>query len=93
MASISDAVDCSTAADDIAHLKHAKKGTDERKMKGVFVITPIGLVVNAATGGYNKADPKKMQIDDYNKKIDERIAEIKAACKFDDSQDQMIDAN
>jgi hypothetical protein len=34
-----------------------------------------------------------MQIDDYNKKIDERIAEIKAACKFDDSQDQMIDAN
>lgn len=88
------AVDCSTAADDISHLQHEKKSTDERKMKGVFAITPIGLVVNAATGGDKKMDPnKKMQIDEYNQKIDERIAEIKKNCKVAEPENPAMQSN
>jgi hypothetical protein len=72
--------DCSNAKADIAHLQHEKKSTDERTMKGVFAILPIGLVVNAATSG-EKADPnKEMEINEYNKKISERIAEIQQNC-------------
>ena len=75
------AVDCSTAQQDITHLQHEKKSTDERKMKGVFAIMPLGIVVNTASSAESKTDPnKEMQIDEYNKKIDERIAEIKKAC-------------
>lgn len=45
------AIDCSTSLEDIAHLQHEKKSTNERKMKGV-----LGIAVNAATGGYKQAD-------------------------------------
>ena len=63
-------------------------------MKGVFAITPIGLVVNATTGGDKKADPnKQMQVDEYNKKIDERIAEIKKNCKVEDSENPAMQSN
>ena len=87
-------VDCSTAQQDISHLQHEKKSTDERKMKGVFAIMPIGIVVNAVSGGDKKMDPiKKMQIDEYNQKIEERIAEIKKNCKVDDSGNPMMQSN
>ena len=73
--------DCSNAKSDLSHLQHEKKSTDERKMKGVLAITPIGLVVNAATSGGDKTDPnKEMEINEYNKKIDESIATLKKDC-------------
>jgi hypothetical protein len=56
-------VDCSTASADIAHLQHEKKSTDERKMRGVFGIMPIGIVVNAATGGYKKGGSQQGNAD------------------------------
>lgn len=72
--------DCSSAKEDIAHLKHEKKSTDERAVKGVMSILPIGLVINAATSG-SKHDPKKeMEINEYNQKITERIHEIQTNC-------------
>ena len=84
-------VDCSTAQQDIAHLQHEKKSTDERKMKGVFAIMPIGLVVNAVSSAGDKKDPNtEMHVDEYNKQIDERIAAIKKACPMDDAQDSAI---
>jgi len=87
-------VDCSTAQQDISHLQHEKKSTDERKMKGVFAIMPIGIVVNVATGGDKKMDPnKKMQIDEYNQKIDERIAEIKKNCKVEEPENPAMQSN
>jgi len=87
-------VDCSTASQDIAHLQHEKKSTDERKMKGVLGIMPIGIAVNAVTGGYKKADPNKvMQIDEYNARIDSRIADIKKHCKVADSENPMMKSN
>lgn len=88
------AVDCSTASEDIAHLQHEKKSTDERKMKGVFGVMPIGIVVNAATGGYKKADPnKQMQVDEYNARIDSRIADIKKHCKVDEPENPAMISN
>jgi len=36
---------------------------------------------------------KKMQIDYYNKKIAERIAEIQKACRIDDAKNPMMNAN
>jgi len=88
------AIDCSTASADIAHLQHEKKSTDERKMKGVFGIMPIGIVVNAATGGYKKADPNKtMQIDEYNARIDSRIADIKKNCKVAEPENPAMQSN
>ncbi len=81
-----NATDCSTAQEDIAHLKHEKKSTDERKVKGVMGILPIGLVINAATSGESKHDPKKeMEINKYNQKITERIKEIQTNCNIQDS--------
>ena len=73
--------DCSTAADDIAHLQHEKKSTDERKVKGVLSITPIGLITNAVTSG-DKDKNKEMEINEYNQKITDRIAEIKQNCNI-----------
>lgn len=90
----SSPVDCSTASQDIAHLQHEKKSTDERKMKGVFGIMPIGIVVNATTGGYKKADPnKQMQIDEYNARIDSRIADIKKNCKVAEPENPVMESN
>ena len=72
------AVDCSTAQEDLAHLKHEKLSTTERMDKGVEAVFPISLVVHTAKGTEGKT--VKMATGDYNKKIDERIAEIKETC-------------
>ena len=50
----------------------------ERMGKGVEAIFPISLVVHTAKGMEGKT--VKMATGDYNKKIDERIAEIKETC-------------
>ncbi len=74
------AVDCDTAQADIAHLQHEKKSTDERIAKGVFSIMPIGLVLNAASSAAESGSKKEMDAKEYNKKIGERIDEIKKTC-------------
>ncbi|NOQ78550.1 MAG: hypothetical protein GQ546_04035, partial [Gammaproteobacteria bacterium] len=68
--------------DDLAHLKHEKKSTDERVVKGVFSILPIGLVINAAHSATEKKTPKEMEINEYNQKISDRMDEIKKACNI-----------
>ena len=75
------AVDCSTAQEDLAHLKHEKMSTTERMEKGVEAVFPISLVVHAAKGTEGKT--MKMATGDYNDKIDARIAEIQKACGLD----------
>lgn len=86
-----NSTDCSTAKEDIAHLQHEKKSTDERSVKGVLGILPIGLVINAASSGSEKHDPKKeMEINEYNKKITERINEIQKNCQVSGS-DSVLD--
>ncbi len=74
-----NAVDCSTAKSDIAHLEHEKKSTDERVAKGVFAVMPIGLALNTMQKA-GKSDSEKMDSKEYSKQIDSRIAEIKSEC-------------
>ena len=75
-------VDCSTAEEDIARLEDEKKSTDERKVKGVMSIMPIGIAINAVSSAGSDTDKdKEMHVDEYNAQLDKRIAEIKAACK------------
>lgn len=63
-------------------------------MKGVFGIIPIGIAVNAATGGYKTADSNKvMQIDEYNPRIDSRIVDIKKNCKVAESENPAMRSN
>ena len=73
-------IDCSTASDDIATLQGEKKKASGHKSKGLFSITPIGMLVNAASSDDEKSDGKDMHVDEYNEKIDAHIAKIKAAC-------------
>ena len=73
-------VDCSTAKDDISTLEHEKKKTSDKAVGGILAFTPIGLVTNVATGGDKMDEEQKLSAEEYNKKIDERIAQIKKAC-------------
>lgn len=73
-------IDCSTASDDVAELQAEKKSTSNKKAKGIFAITPIGMIANATSSGDKKTDAEKMDIEEYNKKLDAHIARIQAAC-------------
>ena len=85
-------VDCSTAKDDISTLQHEKEKTSKKAVGGILAFTPIGLVADAATGGDKMDKDQKLSAEEYNKKIDARIAQIKAACpdamSADDSADE-----
>ena len=84
-------IDCSTAKDDLATLQHEKKKTSDKAVGGIFAFTPIGLIANAATGEDRMDKDQKLSAEEYNKKIDEHMARIKAACpdalSVDDSAD------
>ena len=73
-------VNCDTAKEDLAHLQHEKKSTDERKVKGVVSVMPIGLAINAASSVAEHDEHEEMEIDEYNKQIDAQIERIKSAC-------------
>ena len=74
------AVNCATARDDVATLKAEKKKTSDRAVDGIFAITPIGLVTNLVTGGDKMGEEQKMDAEEYNKLIDQRIEEIQSTC-------------
>ena len=74
------AVNCDTAQQDLAHLQHEKKSTDERKVKGVLSVMPIGIAINTASSVAEHDEHKEMDIDEYNKHIDAQIERIKSTC-------------
>jgi uncharacterized protein (UPF0254 family) len=71
-------VNCATAEGDLRTLQSEKASTAKMMADGVTAITPIGLVVGTATG----KEKGKLQIasGDYNKMIDQKIAQIKSTC-------------
>ena len=71
-------VNCATAEGDLRALQAEKVSTAKQIAEGVSAITPIGLVAGAATG----TEGEKMQVasGDYNKMLDQKIAEIKSTC-------------
>ena len=71
-------IHCATAEGDLRTLSHEKNHVTQQIAAGVMAISPIGLVAGVATG----TEGKKIQVatGEYNKQIDAKIAEIKAAC-------------
>jgi hypothetical protein len=71
-------VNCATAEGDLRTLQSEKVSAAKQAADGVSAIAPIGLVANAATG----QEKGKLMIasGDYNKMIDQKIAQIKSTC-------------
>lgn len=71
------AVHCSTAEADIKMLNSEKEKVKKQTVSGIFSITPIGLLANAAT---DQSEAEKIDIKKYDKMLDDKIAEIKRTC-------------
>jgi|SRR5271165_5699919 len=71
-------VNCATAPGDLRVLQSEKASTAQMIGNGVSMVFPIGLVVGVATS----TEKTKYQVTtgEYNKMLDKKIAEIKAAC-------------
>lgn len=70
-------IHCPTAEGDIRMLNSEKEHVKKQTVSGIFSITPIGLLTNAAT---DQSDAEKIEIKKYDKMLDKKIAEIKKAC-------------
>jgi hypothetical protein len=73
-------VQCATAKGDLRALESEKAHVGSEIGAGVGAIVPISLVVNLASG--TEGTEFKVASGDYNKMIDERIAEIKKTCNL-----------
>ena len=71
------AIHCPTAEGDIRMLNSEKEHVKKQTVSGIFSITPIGLLTNAAT---DQSDAEKVDIKKYDKMLDAKIAEIKKKC-------------
>jgi hypothetical protein len=71
-------VNCATAEGDIRVLKSEKVHASQQMAAGVTAILPVGLVVNVAKG--TEGSQAKVATGDYNKMLDNKIAEIKREC-------------
>ena len=71
-------VNCATAEGDIRVLKSEKVHASQQMAAGVTAITPVGLVMNVAKG--TEGSQAKVATGDYNKMLDDKIAEIKREC-------------
>ncbi len=71
-------VNCATAPGDLRVLQSEKASTAQMIGNGVSMVFPIGLVVGVVTS----TEKTKYQVTtgEYNKMLDKKIAEIKAAC-------------
>jgi len=76
-ADVKKAIHCPTAEGDIRMLNSEKEHVKKQTVSGIFSITPIGLLTNAAT---DQSDSEKMDIKKYDKLIDDKIAAIKKKC-------------
>jgi hypothetical protein len=71
-------VNCATAEGDLRVLQSEKVSTAKQIADGVTAITPVGLVVGTVSG----QEKGKLQVasGDYNKMIDQKIAQIRSTC-------------
>ena len=71
-------VNCATAEGDLRVLNSEKASTASRIGNGISMVAPIGLVEGLVTG----TEKTKYQVStgEYNKALDTKIAQIKAAC-------------
>jgi hypothetical protein len=71
-------VECATAEGDIRMLEEEKKSTAQRISSGIRMVVPIGLVAGLVTG--TQGTKYQVATGKYNTMLDDKIAEIKAAC-------------
>ena len=71
-------INCATAEGDIRTLEHEKAHVGQQIAEGITSIVPASLVVGIVTG----TEKEKIEVGtgEYNKMIDQRIAEIKDKC-------------
>lgn len=71
-------VNCATAEGDLRVLNSEKASTASKIGNGISMVAPIGLVEGLVTG----TEKTKYQVTtgEYNKALDTKIAQIKAAC-------------
>jgi hypothetical protein len=74
-------INCATAEGDIRVLKSEKAHVGQQIAEGVTSITPPGFLLGVVTG--TEKEKMKVGVGDYNKMIDQRIAEIKEKCGVD----------
>ena len=74
---VDEPINCTTAEADISALMSEKKS--DKTVSGLLSITPIGLLTNVATA---PDDKEKESIEEHNKMLDSKIAEIKKTCNI-----------
>jgi len=77
-ASLEKSIDCTTAQADINTLKSEKARTSQEIEDGASSIIPIGAVAHLFGG--SEKESFKIGTGEYNKKLDEKITEIKKQC-------------
>jgi len=71
-------INCATAEGDMRVLKSEKAHVGQQIAEGVTSIAPPGFVLGVVTG--TEKEKLKVGVGEYNKMIDQRIAEIKETC-------------
>jgi hypothetical protein len=71
-------VNCAQAPDDLRLLNSEKASTASKIGNGVSMVAPIGLVAGLVTG--TEKTKYEVSTGEYNKALDTKIAQIKAAC-------------
>ena len=71
-------INCAHAEGNIRALQHEKTHTTDQIAAGVQAIVPASLVIGLVTG--TEGTNARVATGQYNKMIDERIAEIRSKC-------------
>lgn len=71
-------VNCATAEQDIATLESEQASVEKRMLEGVTAVVPAGAVLGILT--LQEDDKIEVATGIYNKKLKEKIQEIKATC-------------
>ncbi len=71
-------INCAHAEGNIRALQHEKTHTTDQIAAGVKAIVPASLVIGLVTG--TEGTNARVATGEYNKMIDERIAEIRRTC-------------
>ncbi len=78
---IAKPVNCATAEGDLRALEAEKAHVGSQIANGVTAISPMGLVTGVATG--TEKDKAEVASGEYNKMIDQKVAQIKSTCGID----------
>ena len=71
-------ISCATAEGDIRALQGEKTNAAQQAASGVTAIAPAGIVLGILTG--TEGTKLRVATGEYNKMIDQRIADIKSTC-------------